>query len=120
MNPQEARKQKFDHLKKKALMVLTTALRVPLMLMMGCGYVDFNGKRHSLNDHNGKLTVLLLDVGSKTELYDEAKHGPIIEFLEEGERIPDSLNNKHGQTPIHRHHRKSSGGYAGVHEFQYE
>jgi hypothetical protein len=107
-------RQKLDHFNRKALMVLTVALRVPLMLMMGCGYVNFGGKLHELHDFAGKLTV---KDGYYKEPYNEKIHGPTIGFVEEGERVPNLKNNTDGRVPIHRHHGMSS---KGPYEYVYE
>lgn len=122
MNPQEIRKQKFDQLKKKTIQVFTTALRMPLMLMTGCGYVTvaktFMGQPAEVHDHDGKKMV---HINFDKVPYDESIHGKIYDFLEEGQELPGESNSTEGKKRIHRHNRfRGSGGTAGAHEYSYE
>jgi len=116
MNPKEAGKQKFDRLKKQALLVLTTAFRAPLMLMMGCGYIIYSGTRQHLHDRDGRL-IVEIDDAFHTEPYNTDIHGDKIEFIEEGEVVSGIPNSTDGKKPIHRHHASSS---TGPYDFQYE
>lgn len=121
MNLQEVKKQRFDRFKKRAMMIFTTALRLPLMPLMGCGYVTgvkAFGYQAEVHDHGGGLLVHL---ESDKVPYDQAKHGEITEFIKEGDRVPDLLNSTGGKAPIHRHNRKRGiGGSSGPYEYQYE
>ena len=123
MNPnrKEAGQQKMEHFKKQALLFLTTAFRAPLMLMTGCGYVtrgtSFMYRRAEIHDHDGKKEVL---IGWVKVPYDSEKHGKIVEWVEEGQRVPGVPDSTNGKSPIHRHEKSSSGGSSGAHEYQYE
>ena len=119
MNPKEVGKQKFDHLKKRASLIAKTfvlGMLGPLgPLMMGCGYVNFDGRTYNLNDYDGELTV-------KTGVYervpyDKAIHGKKIDFVELGERVPKVPNSIDGKAPIHRHH---ANALSGVYGYKYE
>ncbi len=122
---QEVRKQRFDHLKKGVLAVLTTALRAPLLLLMGCGYVvDPKGERRSVHDHTGTRIVDTEVFG--TETYNEDKHRKITGWLEVGEPLVYNgqvMKAKDGKIATHRHvffgDPKWSGTIYG-HEFSYE
>jgi len=115
MNPQEVRRQKFDHIKKQALIVLTTALRAPLFAMLGCGYAGGN----YLYDHGGKKVVYNKRLDK--EEYDQELHGKIFGFIEEGQQVPGAPpDSTTGKKPIHRHNRTGFGGIIGPYEFQYE
>ena len=100
-------------------MILTTAFRVPLMLMMGCGYAnDAGGERREVHDRGGKK---MLDLVTVDVPYDESIHGPLEEFIAEGERVPGLPDSLDGRVPIHRHNTKpGSGGISGPYEYVYE
>jgi hypothetical protein len=125
MNPntKEGLKQQFEHFKDKALFVLTTALRAPLILMMGCGYVTntktFSGRPAEVHDHDGEMMV---HRNWNEVPYDPKIHGYIVDFLKEGEPLPHMPKSTDGETAIHRHSYKyrSNGGKSGAHEYQYE
>lgn len=107
INLQETRQQ-LDRLSKTALGLLTIALRAPLILIMGCGYVKFGVRRHDLHDHEGILIVnrdYLFE-----ESYDQVRHGDILDFVEEGEPIPFFLHYKRIKVPIHDHNGTNSSG----------
>ena len=101
-------KQQFHGFSKNALKLLTIALRSPLMLMMGCGYVDFGGRRHELHDHGE--TKMVEEEYIYEVPYDQNEHGEIIEFLNEGERIPNHSISKDAKVPVHHHNGTSSTG----------
>lgn len=118
MNPKEAGKQKFDRFKKQALLVLTTAFRAPLMVMMGCG-TTVNGI--SVHDHhNGEkmATVNLGIIGPSVLVpYNESQHGKIKDWVEEGEKVDiGTLKLKNNLTPLHRH-TVPIDGQIGAQEF---
>ena len=97
---QEVRKQQFDRLKKKALLVFTTALRAPLFMMLGCGVVQGRGE---VNDFLGHRRVKF--PGNQDPVpYDEAIHGPITGWLEQGDEITElaTLVGK-GNKAVHDH-----------------
>ena len=100
-------------------MILTTALRLPLIPLMGCGYADdAGGERREVHDHDGKKIMDLITVDV---LYDERLHSPLEDFIEEGERVPGLPDSLDGRAPIHRHNTKpGSGGVAGPYEYVYE
>ncbi len=114
LNQKEVRQQKFDHFKKQALLVLTTALRAPLMLAMGCGSVNVKGKKLELHDHGGSYTVR---DGYAVVAYDQKKHGAIVGLIEEKQRVPDTPDSTDGRAPIHVHKGTSS---SGSYEFEYQ
>ncbi len=113
---QEAGKQKFDHFKKQAMLALTTAFRAPLMLMMGCGYIRYQGVLMPLHDFEGKLTVNINPY--RSEPYDADKHGEKIDFVEEGQVIPNQSNSTQDKRPIHRHNEKNTS--SGAYRYRYE
>lgn len=106
---------RVEQFKRGALMAFTTALRAPLMLMMGCGYVNYNGALRALHDHNGKKIVVESFLNSVE--YDAAMHGEILDFVNEGDRVPMVPNSTQGKVPTHRHKGTSS---SGVYEYNYE
>lgn len=122
---QEVRKQQFDRFNKNALLVLTTALRASLLLLMGCGYaVDPKGERRSVHDHTG--TKIIDTEVLRTETYNEGKHGKITGWLEVGEPLVYNgqvMKDKDGRTATHRHvffGDPKWDGTDGSHEFSYE
>jgi len=98
MSPQEAGKQKFEKLKKQAVLVLTTAFRAPLMLMMGCTVLDKKSMSSDniMHDHGDKKIV---HVALKNEEYHPNKHGKIKVHFKEG----DVLFESGGKKAVHRH-----------------
>lgn len=121
---QEVRKQRFDHFKKGVLAVLTTALRSPLLLLMGCGYVHWIGKRRNVHDHDG---VKIVDTGIFIkEEYDKNRHGEITGWLEVGEPLVykgQVMESRDGRTATHRHVFSGDPKWSGTiysHEFSYE
>ena len=114
-----AKREQFNCFKKQALMILTTALRGPLMLMMGCGYAnDAGGELREVHDHNNKK---MLDLVTVDVLYDGTIHGPLEDFIREGERVPGVPDSPDGGAPIHRHNTKPGfGGTSGPYEYVYE
>ncbi len=115
---QEVRKDQFNHLKKRALLVFSTALRGPLLLMLGCGTTV---KGISVHDHGGqKWTKGYL----LPETFDESTHGKIKDWREEGEEVNIDLRGKNGSKPIHRHPKHIGDGdydgYLGAQEFKFE
>ncbi len=114
INLRETRQQ-LDRLSQKALGLLTFALQVPLIPVMGCGYVKFEGSDHDLHDYGE--TMMVKESYSSLVPYDQERHGEIFDFVEEGERLPNHPNNKDGKVPIHRHDGTNS---AGPHNFNYE
>lgn len=115
MNPnKEAGKQNFDHFKKQALLALTTAFRAPLMLMMGCGYINNPNRDYRLyyTDTNGEKRVIDPVTGESRQYNNE----PIIDLVEEGEVIPELSDIKlpDGSRPVHGHDSTSTYGPYGV------
>ena len=91
-----------------ALKVLTTAYRAPLFFMLGCGYVEINGKRRPLHDHRGQLTVKLgLVAGSEVTLGNSG--GQIVEWIKEGEIVPDAPRSQ-GRPAEHNHSARLTYG----------
>ena len=121
MNPKglEAGRKKFDFIKKQTLLVFTTALRAPLMLMLNCGYVtkakSFMNPPFQVHDH-GETKMVHIEFDSVP--YDELIHGKIFDFIEEGEELPGSSTSTEGQRRIHRHFHTDSA--LGAHEYSYE
>jgi len=113
---QEVGKQRFNHFKKEVLAVLTTALRAPLTLLMGCGQVYVDGRLRNIHDHK-KVMMVGVGVFSTKPSCNEKKHGKIIGFVQEGQRIPDIPNSTEGKEPIHRHNGKAN---YGPYEYKYE
>lgn len=87
------------------------------MLPFSCGYVNFNGLKRHVHDHDGRKMVSEGWVGSKKVEYDEARHGPLIDWVDEGKPIPGFSRGNHGETAIHQH---KSGSLTGVHEYKFE
>jgi len=125
---QEVGKQQFDRFNKNALLVLTTALRASLLLLMGCGYiVDPKGERHNVHDHTGTRIVDTEVFGTETyETYNKDKHGKITGWLKVGEPLVYNgqvMKAKDGKIATHRHvffGDPKWNGTDGSHEFSYE
>ena len=70
--------------------------------------------------HDGKKIV---HIEEEDVPYNPKEHGEIVDFVEEGERVPGLSNSVNGKAPIHRHpgqfnSREFNGN--GVYEYKYE
>lgn len=71
-----------------------------------CGYTSHDGitRQFQVHDHDGVLRVYSGLFGQFTsEPYDEKKHGKIIDFLFNGDVIPELWRDGNKKDPVHRH-----------------
>lgn len=75
------------------------------MLPFACGYVaNPEIKRGTLNVHDHGLNQRKIVESDILELYNVKKHGSLLDFLNEGDRLSAiHPNSTSGKAPIHRH-----------------
>lgn len=124
---EEATKQAVKSAQEIARLVAVT----PIMLAMGCGYVSVpnpkNGQRMEYHDHEpNRYTTIRGSLSGnphvrpapyEAERYDPKKHGEVVGFVKEGERVPGEADSVDGRAPIHRHDGRSA---SGAYRYDYE
>jgi len=113
-NQEGPRKHQFEHFKKQAMLVFTTAFRLPLMLMLGCGYVNIEGKKYEVHDYDGTNIVTISEFNLVP--YNEAQHRKIENWLNVSQSVP-GVPDVNGKKAVHVH--TGNTGKKGPYRYKY-